>query len=268
MKRVNLFGLVMLLVGMLSLSFNLPKAYAISSDCTARGIGVDLSACDLTGANLSGANLTNAILTSAILNDANFENTNLSGALLNGTTLGRTNFKGANISDVNFYGAIGVIGITSGGILGVPIVLPYQYQLINGYLIGPIANLSHANLKNVNLENVNLEYTDLTGANLTGANLTGVIWNNTTCPDGSNSATNGLSACIALPVVAAPPAPKQCNLSGSHASGCTLIGADLTGKDLNDADFTGIDLHDADLSLGSHRNTNLSNTNLSRANFV
>ena len=40
------------------------------------------------------------------------------------------------------------------------------------------------------------ELTFLMGANLTGANLvfatvTGVVWGNTTCPDGSNSDTNG-----------------------------------------------------------------------------
>ena len=33
-------------------------------------------------------------------------------------------------------------------------------------------------------------------ADLTGAYLTDAIWSNTTCPDGSNSDTNGLNACV------------------------------------------------------------------------
>jgi uncharacterized protein YjbI with pentapeptide repeats len=43
--------------------------------------------------------------------------------------------------------------------------------------------------------------TDLTGANLSDADLTGavglntVIWSNTTCPDGTNTDTNGDDTC-------------------------------------------------------------------------
>ena len=65
-----------------------------------------------------------------------------------------------------------------------------------------------ANLTNANLSNSYLFETNLTGANLSGADLTGsylryailtdVAWSNTTCPDGSNSDTNGLNACVAL----------------------------------------------------------------------
>jgi uncharacterized protein YjbI with pentapeptide repeats len=45
----------------------------------------------------------------------------------------------------------------------------------------------------------NLYQTILIDANLTRANLNRVHWQNTTCPDGSNSDTNGLNACAALP---------------------------------------------------------------------
>ena len=61
---------------------------------------------------------------------------------------------------------------------------------------------------------------------------------------------------------------NRCSLSSNHTSGCTLRGADLTGKDLSDAAFSGVDLHASDWSFGTHRNTNLSNTNLSSVNFV
>lgn len=64
------------------------------------------------------------------------------------------------------------------------------------------ANLTRANLENqlflgVDLTDANLTEADLTNSNLIGAIgidsaiLTGVIWNNTTCPDSSNSDNNG-----------------------------------------------------------------------------
>ena len=53
------------------------------------------------------------------------------------------------------------------------------------------ASLSGSNLTNAFLTNANLTNANLTGATMTGAGVTGVIWSNTTCPDGTNSATNG-----------------------------------------------------------------------------
>jgi uncharacterized protein YjbI with pentapeptide repeats len=61
-------------------------------------------------------------------------------------------------------------------------------------------NLAGANLSSASLYNVDLSNADLTGADMTGANwfdstVTGVVWSNTTCPDGSNSDTNGGTCC-------------------------------------------------------------------------
>lgn len=53
------------------------------------------------------------------------------------------------------------------------------------------ANLAYANLKGANLARAVLTNVDLTGADLAGANLAGVTWSNTTCPDGTNSTTDG-----------------------------------------------------------------------------
>jgi alpha-tubulin suppressor-like RCC1 family protein/uncharacterized protein YjbI with pentapeptide repeats len=47
--------------------------------------------------------------------------------------------------------------------------------LINGYLVGPGANLSGANLTGANLSGVNLTGANLTNANLSGTDLTGAI---------------------------------------------------------------------------------------------
>jgi phospholipase C len=58
------------------------------------------------------------------------------------------------------------------------------------------ANLEGAELQGADLHGVNLLGADLANANLSGANLQGVntnkvIWSNSTCPDGSNSSSDG-----------------------------------------------------------------------------
>ncbi len=74
-----------------------------------------------------------------------------------------------------------------------------------------VATFTNANLSGANLSGMNLESVDFSGANLsradlshtfmpnsilTGANLSRIIWSNTTCPDFSNSDTNGLGKCV------------------------------------------------------------------------
>ena len=96
---------------------------------------------------------------------------------------------------------------------------PYQgpWAVINGYIVAQGANLTGADLSNQNLSGLEMALTVLTNANLTNTNLTNanlinvqlintnltnanltnadmryaivsdVIWNNTTCVDGTNS---------------------------------------------------------------------------------
>ena len=59
-----------------------------------------------------------------------------------------------------------------------------------------LADLSNANLYGAYLYGADLIYTNLTGAHLSGAYLSGAdlsggIWNDTNCPDGTNSDDNG-----------------------------------------------------------------------------
>jgi uncharacterized protein YjbI with pentapeptide repeats len=86
--------------------------------------------------------------------------------------------------------------VVSGGITGTPGSLPTNWELLDGYLIGPGTNLTDDNLQNADLAGVDLANADLTGAILTGAdlagaNLAGVLWSDTTCPDGTNSDNDG-----------------------------------------------------------------------------
>ena len=61
------------------------------------------------------------------------------------------------------------------------------------------SDLRNADLTWVDLIDAQVWGTNLTGAKLSNAHLRGTFWVGTTCPDGSNSDTNGLDACVALP---------------------------------------------------------------------
>ena len=116
--------------------------------------GEDLTEANLINAQLSGANLTNADLsgadlTSAVLTGADLTNANLANAFLP-------------------Y-------IVSGRIIGVPRVLPAGWTLVNGFLIGPWANLTGADLTGADLTGANLTNATLAGAKFAAANLTDVV---------------------------------------------------------------------------------------------
>jgi hypothetical protein len=98
----------------------------------------------------------------------NLSNLNLAGGYFANLNLAGADVSNANVSGANFSGA----------------------------------NLSGANLNNANFSNTNLNGANLNGANLTQTNLkgatgmstttlTGVIWSKTTCPDNTNSNTDG-----------------------------------------------------------------------------
>lgn len=116
-----------------------------------------LSYADLTGANLTAANLERAVVNETNLTGANLTATNLSHMF------GEANLTGANLTAANLEAAI----------------LPYSDL--------SYADLSYANLSYALLTGANLRGANLYGANLDGANLDYVLWDNTTCPDGTNS---------------------------------------------------------------------------------
>ena len=127
---------------------------------------------NLNRANLSRAFLVDANLTGARLIQTNLNRSNLTNANLTGANLTLANLSNANLMFANLTGA----------------------------------DLTGANLSNADLSHANFTAANFTAANLTGANLdastgmstatlTGVIWNRTTCPDGSNSRAHG-NTCV------------------------------------------------------------------------
>jgi len=164
------------------------------------GPGVDLYA-----QNLSGDDLTGADLSGAFMMLANLTNANLTGVSLQGADLSKAELAGADLSTSNLQ------SVSSGGVTGSP-ALPANWQLTDGYLIGPGADLGGADLggaslagqnlsgtdlssafleaadlSKADLDNANLQYADLYNANAAGATFTGAQWFSTNCPDGTNS---------------------------------------------------------------------------------
>lgn len=166
----------------------------------------DLDGADLSGTNLTGAHLFRARLAAANLTGADLQKSDLTGAELKDTVVQGAAFLSANLFDTS-----------SGGITGVPASLPTDWAVVSGYLVGPAAGLNFADLSAANLSGGHLKYTYLMYANLAGANLsnaqmrqsfldhanltdanlngadlknahvTTAIWDDTICPDGTNS---------------------------------------------------------------------------------
>ncbi|HEY2774465.1 MAG TPA: pentapeptide repeat-containing protein [Candidatus Binatia bacterium] len=195
--------------------------------------GADLSNADLTDlffyySDLTGANLTGATFTGVYFDFAILTGAHLSGAIDAG-------FQGVDLSSfdlsaVDLSGAILSQQDNGLGVMACPIGLPADWTCRGGNLYGPRVDLydgdlSGADLHNLHLSQAGLARTIMTGADLsgtdlssafledavmTGANLTSVDlqsatltgtvldsvqWNNTTCPDGTNSTVDGGSCC-------------------------------------------------------------------------
>ncbi len=211
--------------------------------------GVDLYNANLTGADLAEANLTGGFLNSADLTNATLTGANVSGAILFGADVTGADFTGADLT-----------GLGSGSLIGTPTALPAGWQLTNGYLVGPGANLAIADLTGADLTGANLTDANLTDANLTGANLTGIgsggiIGTPAALPTGWQL-TNGYLVGPGANLTGADLTGaflNGANLTGADFTGATLVAAtltntDLTGADLTGADLTGADLYNADLT--------------------
>ena len=220
------------------------------------GPSVDLSQEDLSGLNLHGFNLNHANLTGVNLTNTDLNNANLDGVVsgniigepaslpsnfdlingyligpgvnLSGVDLSNTDLSNIGLSNADLANAT-LNGVRSGNISGTPKALPSNWRLINGYLIGPGANLTGADLSGA----------DLSGADLSKANLSHAILTNANLDDVNLSGTRSGG------IIGTPSAlPSNCQLIDGYLvmPGTISPGADLTGADLMAADLTGADL--------------------------
>jgi uncharacterized protein YjbI with pentapeptide repeats len=187
---------------------------AAAHSCTPRA-RADLAGCNFSNKNLTGKNLSGADLKSAKFTHATLVRTKFVGANLTAATL-----TGAKITDAQFSRAT-LVHLVSGSLVGKPTSLPQHWQLSQGYLVGPDANLVGANLANAKLRDADLE-----GANF-GAVVAPCI--GTICAQYEGLITAVLS---------------NANLSGANLTDANLSVADLAGADLTGAKVTGAELYD------------------------
>jgi uncharacterized protein YjbI with pentapeptide repeats len=167
-------------------------AASASGNCAAPpAAGVDYTGCDLTGVNFAYADLRNAIL-----NSTNFTNANLTGVTLTGSQMFLTNLTGATLT-----------GVRSGGVQGLGIVSTAQWKVVDGYLLGPGADLTSAVMRFDDLDSSNLH-----GANLAGADLTGSSF-------------------------------EPSDLSNANFTGAIMRGTNVAFSDVRGANFTNADLY-------------------------
>jgi uncharacterized protein YjbI with pentapeptide repeats len=161
---------------------------------------------DLKGASVTGADLAETILVKANLTSADLSDADLASARLQNSTLAGTKLAGANLA-----------GALTGGITGVPAVLPAGWQLLGGsfgYLIGPRAYLEASNLQGADLAGADLAGTDVRYAFMRGTNLNGADL-------------------------------ADAELYGAYLNRATLVSADLSSADLTAADLTEANLKGA-----------------------
>ncbi len=184
----------------------------------------------LTGANLAGANFTGANFSSTGFQGVNLSNNVMAGATFTLNRFLESNFSGANLSGAKFLTTTTAGGggnfdgyFVGANFTGATISTNWLATDFGGGTFTYAPNFTNANFTNVNFTpiaggtgNMRIERSNFTGANFTGvqfngtpsrlvvfalSNLTGVdlsaanvanvSFQNTTCPDGTNSDTNG-----------------------------------------------------------------------------
>ena len=260
-------------VGITGTPIGLPSNFKIISGF-AIGPYANLSSLNLMNINLTGTNLHHASLSASNLTGANLANVDLTLTAFTGVNLTNANITNANLTGVNLGGVI------SKGLIGTPIGLGSEWQLYQGYLFGPQANLSSVDFSNKDLRDAHLRGVFFIGANLSGANLAGVDLTDTnltgvllsgTNLTGTNLTNANLTNIATSNIIGTPsgldPAWRLANkyLIGPHAN---LNNADLAGLDLSGVDLTGASLLIADLSGANLSGANLTDAVITDANLT
>jgi len=123
---------------------------------------------NLNGCPLAGADLAYLDLTGSLMIDTDLRGANMSAVYMVNANMCRANLSGAYL-----------------GIAVLDYAVLCHANLRGAYLGG--ASLWNANLKEADLSGADLSDANLRYAVMGRTNLDQVIWNNTTCPDGSNS---------------------------------------------------------------------------------
>ena len=212
------------------------------------GVAWDFSGIDFRYADMSTSTMRNINLSYSNLSYANF-----AYSVLDGVDFSNANLDHANLQNTSMRGVI------SGGIVGADLVLPADWKLVQGFLIGPFANLSHKSVNNINLAGVKLMYAQLAYANLASSQLQGADLSGSDARGADMSYTNMTGATLRWSTLMWSNFSfanlTGANLSGAFLAGANFHGANLSGADLTGADLTGVIWQDTICPDGTNSNT-------------
>jgi len=239
MTKLNKF--VVFLSGLL---LSLPALPATADEhCAGPGPSRDLTGCNFAGINLSGYDLSNTVLS-----QANLTNADLSGATL-------TNVRAEKI-------------------VGTPSRLPQGWLVMNGFLLGPQADLNSFNLSNMNLTNINLSEANLSYSLLVNANLNNVDLSEANL---ERAYANGITGTpLALPtdwdlekgLLIGPKANlTSLTITDVDFRNFNISGASLRGSALVRANLSGMDMRDVLIDMAALINTNINGTDFTGVDF-
>ena len=166
----------------------------------------DLTNVNLTGCFLGSSNFNREDFTSTTLGNNNFQNavisnSNLSNRDLSGDNLTSINWDSSNLTGVNASnadlsaGSITNSNLTNANFSNLTFSAGGNVFFNTSSLFGTNFTAFHCPATCVfdgtTGSNTNFTNANLTNSTFTGASLTTPIWSNTTCPDGTNSDSNG-----------------------------------------------------------------------------
>lgn len=140
-------------------------------------VGADFTRSDLAYRDFSGADLHDTIFNIAILRGSDLHGANLEGASFQSTELDRADLHDTDLSGLTFYFA----GLAGANLSNTDLS---NATIERTYLIG-------ANLQGANFTNAQLISSNFSGIDMSTVTITGATWSDVTCPDGSNSDSNG-----------------------------------------------------------------------------
>ncbi len=198
----------------------------------------DMSMSNFSNINFSTSNLAHVNFAYSVLDGVDFSNTNLDRAYLLHTSMR---------------------GVISGGIVGADLVLPPDWRLVQGFLIGPFANLRHKAITNSNLAGAQMMYAQLAYTNLASSQLQGADLSGSDARGADMSYTNLTGATLRWSSLMWSNFSfanlTGANLSGAFLAGANFHGANLSGADLTGADLTGVNWQDTICPDGTNSNT-------------
>ncbi len=232
-------------------------------------IGVLFSNVDFADTDLTRADLRNTQFVDTTFNDqtnlteADLKNARIGDANMSGVDFTQADLSRADLTLIDLTGAKLTSAVLSGTVLT-------NADLDDSDLTN--SELTDANLEGANMERVTLDNTNLTGATLRSAffrltDISTVQWNDTVCPDGTNSNDHGntcaghlfrATSCTIVPGAQCP----EVNLSNENLQGASLPGANLDGALIRDAILDDADLFGAILTSADARGTAFIGANL------